>query len=324
MDQTSHAKANDGGDSDTPALSSYALAAYHHQPEPLETVLPSSAGGATFFPVPPASHGGGDASLFAATIHQPPLLSPHDIAFLHLQQQQQHVPSASVPPPSAGATFVHPVQPASQQRGAAAYPPVVTAPPPSAPLSNPQEMAFHHQQQLQAFWAGQLAEAEQATELKVHSLPLARIKKIMKADQDVKMIAAEAPVVFAKACEMFILELTLRAWLHTQGTKRRTLQRSDVDAVINATEAYDFLMDDVAPEDEQKGNGGAVVPPQAPPPMMTNTAVPVPVPSSYASGPTTSARFAMYANLQPVAYMWPQQEHQHHQGSDGGGATEQG
>lgn len=38
-----------------------------------------------------------------------------------------------------------------------------------------------------------------------HQLPLARIKKIMKSDEDVRMISAEAPVLFAKACELFIL-----------------------------------------------------------------------------------------------------------------------
>jgi len=43
-----------------------------------------------------------------------------------------------------------------------------------------------------------------------NDLPLARIKRIMKCDEDVRMISAEAPVLFAKACEMFILELTLR------------------------------------------------------------------------------------------------------------------
>lgn len=43
-----------------------------------------------------------------------------------------------------------------------------------------------------------------------NDLPLARIKRIMKSDEDVRMISAEAPVLFAKACEMFILELTLR------------------------------------------------------------------------------------------------------------------
>ena len=63
-------------------------------------------------------------------------------------------------------------------------------------------------------------------DLKQQLLPLARIKKIMKLDDEVKMISAEAPLLFAKACEMFICELTLRAWVHTEENKRRTLQVS--------------------------------------------------------------------------------------------------
>jgi hypothetical protein len=47
--------------------------------------------------------------------------------------------------------------------------------------------------------------------------PLARIKRIMKSDEDVRMISAEAPVLFAKACEIFILELSIRA-----GARRRS------------------------------------------------------------------------------------------------------
>lgn len=46
----------------------------------------------------------------------------------------------------------------------------------------------------------------------------------MKLDDDVKMISAEAPLLFAKAAEIFIHELTLRAWIHTEDNKRRTLQ----------------------------------------------------------------------------------------------------
>ena len=73
-------------------------------------------------------------------------------------------------------------------------------------------------------------------DLKHQELPLARIKKIMKLDEDVKvscfcwswhgalfsslkptqMISAEAPVLFAKAAEMFIHELTMRAWIHIE------------------------------------------------------------------------------------------------------------
>jgi len=38
------------------------------------------------------------------------------------------------------------------------------------------------------------------------------------------MISAEAPVLFSKAAEIFISELSLRAWIHTEENKRRTLQ----------------------------------------------------------------------------------------------------
>jgi hypothetical protein len=45
----------------------------------------------------------------------------------------------------------------------------------------------------------------------------------MKSDEDVKMISAETPVLFAKACQMFIIELTYRSWAYTEQSKRRTL-----------------------------------------------------------------------------------------------------
>lgn len=105
------------------------------------------------------------------------------------------------------------------------------------------------QQQLQTFWANQYQEIEKVTDFKNHSLPLARIKKIMKADEDVRMISAEAPVIFARACEMFILELTLRSWNHTEENKRRTLQKNDIAAAITRTDIFDFLVDIVPRED---------------------------------------------------------------------------
>jgi len=64
----------------------------------------------------------------------------------------------------------------------------------------------------------------------------------MKSDEDVRMISAEAPVLFAKACELFILELTLRAWMHAESGKRRTLARTDVAAIVNNTLILDFLV----------------------------------------------------------------------------------
>lgn len=123
----------------------------------------------------------------------------------------------------------------------------------------PQQVAANNAQ-LREFWEGQRQEVQQVSsdpaEFKNHQLPLARIKKIMKSDEDVRMIAAEAPVLFAKACEMFILELTLRSWMHAEENKRRTLQRSDVAAAIAKTDVFDFLLD-VVPAGGGEGEGGA-------------------------------------------------------------------
>ena len=63
------------------------------------------------------------------------------------------------------------------------------------------------------------------------------------------MISAEAPALFAKACEMFIIELTHRAWFHTEENKRRTLQRSDIAQSITKTDIFDFLID-IVPREE--------------------------------------------------------------------------
>ena len=68
---------------------------------------------------------------------------------------------------------------------------------------------------------------------------------------DVRMIRAEAPVLFAKACELFILELTLRSSCFSEKTERRNLQKSDILAALHHTPIFDFLDAVVnAPKDE--------------------------------------------------------------------------
>ncbi|OAY83801.1 nuclear transcription factor Y subunit C-2-like [Ananas comosus] len=97
-----------------------------------------------------------------------------------------------------------------------------------------------------------------------HSLPLARIKKIMKrsasgstaAGDEVRMISGEAPIVFSKACELFVEELTRRAWAVTVRGKRRTLHKDDVAAAIAATDIFDFLVELVS-ESNGNSSGGS-------------------------------------------------------------------
>jgi len=74
-----------------------------------------------------------------------------------------------------------------------------------------------------------------------NDLPLARIKRIMKSDEDVRMISAEAPLLFAKACELFILELTVRSWAFAEFSGRNGMEKEDVLNVLQATDIFDFL-----------------------------------------------------------------------------------
>nr|GMD33582.1 nuclear transcription factor Y subunit C-1-like [Ipomoea batatas]GMD35203.1 nuclear transcription factor Y subunit C-1-like [Ipomoea batatas] len=106
----------------------------------------------------------------------------------------------------------------------------------------PAQPPYHHllqqqQQQLQMFWTYQRQEIEQVNDFKNHQLPLARIKKIMKADEDVRMISAEE-------------------------NKRRTLQKNDIAAAITRTDIFDFLVD-IVPRDEIKDETAALVGPAA-------------------------------------------------------------
>ncbi|KAA0185785.1 hypothetical protein HAZT_HAZT002521 [Hyalella azteca] len=109
------------------------------------------------------------------------------------------------------------------------------------------------QQALNNFWPKATEEIKAMTQhdLRQQELPLARIKRIMKLDEDVKMISSEAPALFSKAAEIFITELTLRAWIHTEDNKRRTLQRNDIAMAITKYDQFDFLID-IVPREEVK------------------------------------------------------------------------
>jgi len=106
--------------------------------------------------------------------------------------------------------------------------------------------------ELNTFWLDQLRQMRDlGTDMTLtehhfknhNDLPLARIKRIMKSDEDVRMISAEAPVLFAKACEMFILDITLRSWCYSDNNRRKTLQKEDVKEAIQRTDVFDFLVD---------------------------------------------------------------------------------
>ncbi|KAK3828398.1 MAG: histone-fold-containing protein [Benniella sp.] len=169
-------------------------------------------------------------------LHQQPQQQPQLQPQLQQQLQQQTHPQYYMPPMGQ----IPPPPPLQHHR--------------DPPLSQQQPMHAAHAHMLQSFWMNQMHEVENVPQdYKLHHLPLARIKKVMKTDEDVKakMISAEAPLIFDKACEVFITELTIRAWIHAEENKRRTLQRSDIAAAITKTDMFDFLIDIVPREDHK-------------------------------------------------------------------------
>ncbi|XP_047152800.1 nuclear transcription factor Y subunit C-3-like isoform X1 [Vigna umbellata] len=104
---------------------------------------------------------------------------------------------------------------------------------------------------LRSFWEKQLMDIQAAEAFKSqHKLPLARIRRIMKTDADVQMVSAETPMLMSKACEIFIQELTYRAWMRAEESNKSTVQPCDVAKVIMQNHAMQFLTD-IVPDNLQ-------------------------------------------------------------------------
>ena len=63
------------------------------------------------------------------------------------------------------------------------------------------------------------------------------------------MISAEVPLLFCKAIEMFIMEMTVKGYYNAEKQERKTLLKKDIAMAIAKTETYDFLIDTI-PQDE--------------------------------------------------------------------------
>lgn len=81
------------------------------------------------------------------------------------------------------------------------------------------------------------------------------------------MIAAETPIVLARAAELLVTELTLQSWVNTCKSKRRTLQKSDISAVVSKSELFDFLID-IVPREEKPQKNKVPVLQQQPQPLQ--------------------------------------------------------
>ncbi|KAI6654554.1 DNA polymerase epsilon subunit 4-like [Oopsacas minuta] len=71
--------------------------------------------------------------------------------------------------------------------------------------------------------------------------PLTRVKTIMKTDPDTSLIQADAVVLVGEAAKMFLKRFCRDAQKVTAGSKRKIVNRTDVDTCINRYDEYLFL-----------------------------------------------------------------------------------
>ncbi|KAF2001491.1 histone-fold-containing protein [Amniculicola lignicola CBS 123094] len=93
--------------------------------------------------------------------------------------------------------------------------------------------------------------------------PVARIKRIMQADDDVGKVAQVTPVVVSKALELFMISLVTKAATEAKGTGSKRVSTAHLKQAITKNEQFDFLSDIVAkiadaPTAADKGDGDAM------------------------------------------------------------------
>ncbi|KAF2742850.1 histone-fold-containing protein, partial [Sporormia fimetaria CBS 119925] len=71
--------------------------------------------------------------------------------------------------------------------------------------------------------------------------PVARIKRIMQADDDVGKVAQVTPVVVSKALELFMISLVTKAAEEAKNRNSKRVQPAHLKAVVTTNEQFDFL-----------------------------------------------------------------------------------
>ncbi|KAF2278017.1 histone-fold-containing protein [Westerdykella ornata] len=76
--------------------------------------------------------------------------------------------------------------------------------------------------------------------------PVARIKRIMQADDDVGKVAQVTPVVVSKALELFMISLVTKAAAEARSRNSKRVAPLHLKQVVTTNEQFDFLSEIVA------------------------------------------------------------------------------
>ncbi|XP_037950946.1 DNA polymerase epsilon subunit 4 [Teleopsis dalmanni] len=76
---------------------------------------------------------------------------------------------------------------------------------------------------------------------KLFQLPMSRIRNLMKLDPDMNLASQEAVFIVTRATELFIESLARSAYTFTAQSKKKTVQKRDVNLAVSSVDSLIFL-----------------------------------------------------------------------------------
>jgi nuclear transcription factor Y gamma len=104
-------------------------------------------------------------------------------------------------------------------------------------------MPLSQQEMIDDFWRKKQVEVEEIQDFGDRAIPMTRIKRVICNEKGKMMMAFDTPSFLTKACEIFVQEIALRAWISANSQQRNIILESDIAEAIASTESYDFLND---------------------------------------------------------------------------------
>ncbi|KAJ1265680.1 hypothetical protein BS78_08G094200 [Paspalum vaginatum] len=103
--------------------------------------------------------------------------------------------------------------------------------------------AVNEQNTIQEFWRKRKEEIEEIEDFGERAIPMTRLRKLICAEKGKMMMSFDTPSFLTKACEIFVQEITFRAWMCAMSHNRGIIVDSDIAEAIASTQSYDFLKD---------------------------------------------------------------------------------
>jgi nuclear transcription factor Y, gamma len=91
------------------------------------------------------------------------------------------------------------------------------------------------------FWRRRWEDIEKIVDFEEHVLPMDFIEKIILAENADMRMTIDTPPVMSKVYELFIQELSFRAWKCAMSHGRNIILESDITEAVASTNSYNFL-----------------------------------------------------------------------------------